>query len=147
MTRDFLSRSRAIVALLVLSACAYTQPLKPTDHTAVVRAGQWGEVYRGGYVEIVSVSGVEPTFRLRSDMEIPAGERTGLFNVYLCNDGSTQCHNSIAQAQFAFRAEASHTYRVRAREQVNGSNRFWVWLVDEANGNVIGGTPPDSGSS
>jgi len=146
MTRDFLSRGRAIVALLVLSACAYTQPLKPTDHTAVVRAGQWGEVYRGGYVEIVSISSVEPTFRLRSNMEIPAGEQTGLFDVYLCNGGSTQCHDSIAQAQFAFRAEAGHTYRPRAREQVNGSNQFWVWLVDEANGKVVGGNPPDSTS-
>jgi len=96
-------------------------------------------------VEIVSVSSVEPSWRLRSDMAIPAGEQTGLFNVYLCNDGSTQCHNSIAQAQFGFRAEAGHTYRVRAREQVNGSNHFWVWLVDEATGDVAGGTPPSAG--
>jgi hypothetical protein len=143
-----LFRSNAIaIAVLALSACAYTQPLKPTDHTAVVRGGLWGEVYRGGYVEIISISSVEPTFRLRSDMEIPAGEQTGLFNVYLCNGGTTQCHNSIAQAQFNFRAEAGHTYRPRAREQVNGSNQFWVWLVDEATGNVVGGTPPNSDSS
>ena len=142
--RDVLRSGTLVVAVIVLAACSYTQPLKPSDHTAVVRAGQWGEVYRGGYVEIISVSSVEPTFRLRSDMEIPAGEQTGLFNIYLCNDGSTQCHNSIAQAQFAFRAEAGHTYRVRAREQVNGSNQFWVWLVDEANGNVVGGTPPSA---
>lgn len=147
MVRRSLRSGTVVVALTVLSACAYKQALKPTDHTAVVRAGQWGEVYRGGYVEIVSVSSVAPTFRLRSDMEIPAGEQTGLFNVYLCNGGSTQCHDSIAEAQFAFRAEAGHIYRPRAREQVNGSNQFWVWLVDEANGNVVGGTPPDSGSS
>ncbi|HTO43577.1 MAG TPA: hypothetical protein VML56_05825 [Burkholderiales bacterium] len=130
---------------MALSACAYTQPLKPSDHTAVVRAGHWGEVYRGGYVEIVSVSSAEPTFRLRSDMEIPAGEQTGLFDVYLCSDGSNQCHNSIAQAQFGFKAKAGHIYRIRAREQVNGSNQFWVWLVDEADGSVAGGTPPSSG--
>ena len=144
MMRGGFSSNAIAVTLLVLAACAYTQPLKPTDHTAVVRGGPWGEVYRGGYVEIVSVSSVEPTFRLRSAMEIPSGEQTGLFNVYLCNDGSTQCHNSIAQAQFAFRAEAGHTYRVRAREQVNGSNQFWVWLVDEANDDVVGGTPPSA---
>ena len=146
-TRGLLRSGRAVAALLALSACAYTQPLKPSDHTAVVRAGQWGEVYRGGYVEIVSVSSAEPTFRLRSDMEIPAGEQTGLFNVYLCSDGSTQCHNAIAQAQFGFKAEAGHIYRIRAREQVNGSNQFWVWLVDEATGNVVGGNPPGSASS
>jgi hypothetical protein len=147
MIRDSLCSGRVVVAVLVLSACAYTQPLKPTDHTAVVRAGQWGEVYRGGYVEIVSVSGVEPGWRLHSDMAIPAGDRMGLFYVYLCPGGSGQCdgNNSIAQAQFAFRAEAGHTYRVRAREQVNGSERFWVWLVDEANGNVVGGAPPGTG--
>ena len=96
-------------------------------------------------MEIVSVSSAEPTFRLRSDMEIPAGEQTGLFDVYLCSDGSNQCHNSIAQAQFGFKAKAGHIYRIRAREQVNGSNQFWVWLVDEADGSVAGGTPLSSG--
>ena len=143
--RAVLGSGTVVVALLILAACAYTQPLKPTDHTAVVRAGQWGEVYRGGYVEIASVSSVQPTFRLRADMEVPAGEQTGLFNVYLCNGGSTQCHDSIAQAQFSFTAEAGHTYRPRARERVNGSNQFWVWLVDEADDKVVGGTPPGSG--
>ena len=147
MIRDFLWSGRFIAALLVLSSCATFEPLKPTNNTAVVKAGQWGEVYRGGYVELVSVSGVEPSWRLRSDMQVGAGDHTGLFYVYLCNGGSTQCNNSIAEAQFGFRAEAGHTYQVRAREQVNGSNRFWVWLVDEATGDVVGGTPPSSASS
>jgi hypothetical protein len=138
--------TRVVVVLLFLSGCAYLGPLKPTNHTAVVKAGPWGEVYRGGYVELVSVSGVEPSWRLRSDMEVGAGDQTGLFYVYLCY-GSTQCNNSIAQAQFAFRVEAGHTYRVHARELVNGSNRFWVWLVDEATGDVVGGAPPSSESS
>jgi len=146
MIHDFLWSGGVIAALLVLSSCATFEPLKPTNHTAVVKAGPWGEVYRGGYVELISVGGVEPSWRLRSDMEVGAGDQSGLFYVYLCY-GSTQCNNSIAQAQFAFRAEAGHTYRVHAREQVNGSNRFWVWLVDEATGDVVGGTPPSSGSS
>ncbi len=141
-----LLRSRGVaVALLVLSACAYLEPPKPTNHTAVIKAGPWGEVYRGGYVEIVSISGVEPSWRLRSDMQVGVGDHIGFFYVYLCNSGSSRCNNSIAEAQFDFRAEAGHTYRVRAREQVNGSNRFWVWLVDEATGDVVGGTPPSSG--
>jgi hypothetical protein len=112
-----------------------------------VKASQWGEVYRGGYVELVSVSNVGPSWRLRSDMQVGAGDNIGLFYVYLCNSGSAQCNNSIADAQFAFHAEAGHTYRVRAREQVNGSNRFWVWLVDEVTGEAVGGTPPSSDSS
>jgi len=146
MIRDLLRSKGIAVALLVLSGCAYLEPPKPTDHTAVVTAGQWGEVYRGGYVELVSASGVEPGLRLHSAIEIPVGEQIGLFYVYLCTASSNQCNNSIAQAQFAFKAEAGHTYRPRAREQVNGSNQFWVWLVDDANGNVVGGTPPDSAS-
>jgi len=148
MIRDSLRWSRvAAVVLLFASGCTYLEPPKPTDRTAVVKAGQWGEVYRGGYVELVSASGVEPGFRLHSTIEIPAGDQIGLFYVYLCTGSSTQCNNSIAQAQFAFRAEPGHTYRPRAREQVNGSNQFWIWVVDEANGNVVGGTPPGGGSS
>lgn len=147
MIRDFLWSGRVVAALLVFSSCAILESPKPTNHTAVIKAGRWGEVYRGGYVELVSASGVEPGFRLHSAMEIPAGDQIGLFYVYLCNSGSTQCNNSVAQAQLAFRAEAGHTYRPRAREQINGSNQFWVWLVDEATGDVAGGTPPGSGSS
>src|SRR5262245_48543385 len=95
-------RSKGIAALLLaVSGCAYLEPPKPTDHTAVIKAGQWGEVYRGGYVELVSASGVDPALRLHSAVPIPAGDQIGLFYVYLCNSGSTQCNNSIAQAQFA----------------------------------------------
>jgi hypothetical protein len=147
MIRDLLWSTGIAITFLVLSGCSYLESPKPTDRTAVVKAGHWGEVYRGGYVELVSASGVEPGFRLHSAIEIPAGEQIGLFYVYLCTASSTQCNNSIAQAQFAFRAQASHTYRPRAREQVNGSNQFWVWLVDEATGETVGGTPPRSSSS
>jgi hypothetical protein len=144
---DLLWSGRIAVALLVLSGCANLEQLKPTDHTSVIKAGQWGEAYRGGYVEIISVNGVEPSWRLRSEMEVGAGDQTGLFYVYLCNGSSKDCNNSIAEAQISFRAEPGHTYRAHAREQVNGSNRFWVWVEDEATGKVVGGTSPSSGSS
>ncbi|HLB15081.1 MAG TPA: hypothetical protein VJM14_09140 [Burkholderiales bacterium] len=133
---------RVAVALLVLSGCAYLEEPKATDHTSVVKAGRWGEIYRGGYVELVSVNGVEPRWRLRSDIEVPPGDQTGLFYVFLCSGGSMPCNNSIAGAQVSFRAEAGHTYRAHAREQVNGSNRFWIWVEDDATGKVVGGTAP-----
>jgi hypothetical protein len=139
---DLLWRGTAAVALFVLSGCAYLAEPEPTDHTSVVKAGRWGEVYRGGYVELVSVDGVEPRWRLRSDIEVRPGDQTGLFYVYLCSGGSMPCNNSIAGAQIRFRAEAGHTYRARAREQVNGSNRFWIWVEDDATGKVVGGTSP-----
>lgn len=139
---DSLRPGRLAVALLVLSGCAYLEEPKATGHTSVVKAGRWGEIYRGGYVELVSVNGVEPRWRLRSDIEVPSGDQTGLFYVYLCSGGSTPCNNSIAGAQVSFRAEAGHTYRARAREQVNGSNRFWIWVEEEATGKVVGGTAP-----
>ena len=135
---------RVAVALLVLSGCAYLEEPKATGDTSVVKAGRWGEIYRGGYVELVSVSGVEPRWRLRSDIEVRPGDQTGLFSVYLCSDGSMPCNNSIAGAQVSFRAEAGHTYRAHAREHVNGSNRFWIWVEDEATGKVVGGTTPPS---
>jgi hypothetical protein len=134
-------RAGATVALLAVLGCAGLGEVQPTDRTAVVKTGQWGKVYRGGYVEIVSANGVEPRWRLRSALEVGAGEQTALFYAYLCSSGMQHC-DPIAEAQVSFRAEARHTYRAHAREQVNGSNRFWVWIEDEATGKVVGGTPP-----
>lgn len=144
-SRNLLGSGRIAVALLVLSACAALEAPQPTDRTAVIKAGRWGEVYRGGSVETVSVDGVEPGWRLRSDMEVGAGDRTARFYVFLCSGGSTPCNNAIAVSEISFRAEAGHTYLPRAREQVNGSNRFWVWIEDQATGKVVGGTTPRTG--
>jgi hypothetical protein len=129
-------------ALLLLSSCTQGT-LKPTDKTAVVKAGQWGKVYRGGYVELASVSGADAGWRLRSEMEVTPGMLNGVYYIYLCTQGNKHC-TSVAQAQISFKAKAGHSYQVRAREQINGSNRFWVWLVDEGDGRVVGGTPPGS---
>jgi hypothetical protein len=122
--------------LLALPACTLLDNPKPTDQTAVVKDGPWGKVYRGGYVEIVSVNDVEPDWRLHSTLTIPPGDRSAWFHVYLCNEGPEHCI-SIAQAQVAFRAQAGHTYRPRAQEHVNGSNRFWVWVEDEGTGEPV----------
>jgi hypothetical protein len=132
--RDLAGCSAVAVALLMVASCAGQQTaLEPTDRTAVVKATPWGKVYRGGYVEIASVNGVQPSWRLRSEMELDAGDQTAVFYVYLCNGGMRDCM-SVAQAQVSFRAEPKHTYRARAREQINGSNRFWVWVEDEIDG-------------
>jgi hypothetical protein len=131
-----LASSLCAAVLLTLSACTLLDNPKPTDQTAVVKDGPWGKVYRGGYVEIVSVSGVEPAWRLHSALSIPAGDRSAWFYVYLCNEDPKHCI-SIAQAQVSFHAEAGHTYRARAQEQVNGSNRFWVWVEDEGTDQAV----------
>src|SRR5512136_1890180 len=118
--RDLFRCGGVAVALLVLASCAGQQTvLQPTDRTAVVKATPWGRVYRGGYVEIASVNAIEPSWRLRSEMELAAGDQTALFYVYLCN-GDMRDRTSIAQAQISFLAEPWHTYRARAREQING---------------------------
>ncbi|HEX6827595.1 MAG TPA: hypothetical protein VF104_01310 [Burkholderiales bacterium] len=36
-----------------------------------------------------------------------------------------------------FQSQSGHTYRPRAREQVNGSNRFWVWVEEEGSGEAV----------
>lgn len=138
--RNLRCYARLAVVALVLSGCANLGSPKPSDRTAVVNTGQWGAAFRGGRVEIVKVEGVEPSWRLHSAMAISAGDHTGLFHVYLCS--SVECNNSIARAEIRFRAEAGHIYRPHARERSHGSNVFWVWLVDEATGRVVGGTPP-----
>ena len=143
MNTGSLRRASAACALLLLSSCAALEQrtLKPTDQTSVVKAGQWGKVYRGGYVELASVGSADAGWRLRSEIEITPGILSGVYYIYLCTQGNEHC-TSVAQAQISFKAEAGHSYQVRAREQVNGSNRFWIWIVDEANGRVVGGTPP-----
>ncbi len=130
-----------IAIVLATGATACATSLEPTDHSAVVKAGPWGRLYRGGYVGVASLNGIEPSWRLRSQIEVPAGDQAGVFDVYLCQDDAQQCY-WIARAQFGFRAEAGRTYRTRAREQENGSNRFWVWVEDQATGSVAGGNPP-----
>ena len=147
---DAESRKTAVTSVLlaamvaVLCACALLREPKPTEHTAVVEAGLWGAVYRGGYVAIASVDGVEPSWRLHSALDIRDGDRTVLLYVYLCTEGPTQCASgiSVAQARVSFHAQPGHTYRPRAQEQVNGSNRFWVWVVDANTGELVGGTAP-----
>jgi len=117
--------------LLALCACTLPGTPKPTDQTAVLKAAPWGKVYRGGYVEIDQAD-----WRLHSALTIPTGDRSAWFSVYLCNADSAHC-TSIARAQVAFRAQAGHVYRPRAEEQINGSNRFWVWVEDEASGQPV----------
>ena len=141
--RAWMPGASAAIALLVLSGCATFERDKspPLDKVAVVKAGQWGKVYRGGYVELASVNGVATGWRLRSDMEITPGILSGVYYIYLCAQGDKHC-TSIAETQISFKAEAGRTYQVHAREQVNGSNRFWVWVEDAANGRVVGGQFP-----
>jgi hypothetical protein len=117
--------------LLALPACTLPVSPKPTDQTAVLKDGPWGKVYRGGYVQIVQAD-----WRLHSALTIPPGDQSLWFYVYLCNEDPAHC-SSIARAQVRFRAQAGHTYRPHAQEQINGSNRFWVWVVDEGTGQTV----------
>jgi len=113
----------------------------PGPDTAVLRAGSWGGVYRGGSVSIVSVSGASPHWTDTSQMVIPAGERQGEFQILLCENGQMQCR-PLAQASIAFHADAGSSYVVRAQETVNGSDRFSVWVENAQTGAVAGRTDP-----
>ncbi len=131
--------SLAAAAFLILSACTLLDNPKPTDQTAVIKDGPWGKVYRGGYVEMVSMSGVQSQWRLHSAVSIPPGERSAWFYIYLCNEGAMLCTSgvSVAQAKVSFKVQGGHTYLPRAQEQVNGSNCFWVWVEDESSGEPV----------
>ena len=137
----------ALLVFLCLSGCSLIRsgPIEPTPSTAVVRAGQWGKVYRSGYVELVSLNGVQSGWRLRSDLAVTPGVLNGVLSVSLCTQGNKHCM-PVAQVPISFPAEAKHSYRLQAREQVNGANRFWVWVIDEASGAVVGGNAPDPAS-
>jgi len=113
-----------ILACLSVCACSLLANPKPTAQTAVIDEGEWGKVYRGGYVAMM-----QPGWRLHSALSIPSGERAAWFYVYLCNGDTAHC-TAIAHAQVRFRAEAGHSYRPHAEEEIHGSNRFWVWIED-----------------
>jgi hypothetical protein len=72
-------------------------------------------------------------------MLIPPGEKQGDFQVLLCKDSQMQCR-PLARVTVAFRAEVGRSYVVRARETVNGSDRFSVWVEDTQTGAVAGRT-------
>jgi hypothetical protein len=138
-----LSTLPAVLLGWLLSGCVLFQPsqLEPTAQTAVVRSGYWGKVYRGGDVQILSVSGYEPSLRNTREVAVPAGEQHGLFSVNLCREGGKHCY-SLARADIGFRADAGRRYLARAKEKGNGSNQFWVWVEDERSNAVMGGEAP-----
>lgn len=129
--------------LTCLWACALfrTETPQPSATTAVIHTGPWGKIYRGGYVEIVAVGLAAPTWGHPGSVVISPGEHTGLFHIYLCHGEQRDCV-STADASVTLRAASGHSYRVRAREKVHGSNEFWVWVEDAANGQVVGGARP-----
>jgi hypothetical protein len=128
----------------VLSGCALLQParLDPTPDTSVVRSAPWGKVYRGGYVQVLSVNGYEPSFRNRHDVAAPPGEQHGAFAVNVCPDGTYKRCYAVTTTQIAFRTEPGRSYLVKAREKLNGNNKFWVWVEDEQSHVVVGGVAP-----
>jgi len=138
-----LARSWVLPLTLVTSSCALFQTpyLEPTSDTAVVRSGQWGEFYRGGYVRIESVSGHAPTWRNNQEVSVGGGQQTGTFSVMLCR-GSDQTCPELASTEVQFNTELGHSYVVRAQEKINGSNQFWIWVQDQETAAVVGGEAP-----
>ena len=125
----------AVLSALSASGCAFHR--QGGDDTAVIKAGPWGKIYRGGYVEVASIRGIQPQWRLHSEVEVSPGNVSALFYVYLCHGDWNHC-DPVAEAPIAFRADPGKTYRARAREEVNGSNRFTVWVENETTGQSAG---------
>ena len=121
-----------------LQGCAQLSPHAPapSDSSAVLQAGEWGRVYRGGYVGIASIAGAPASWRLRSDVGVAPGEHTALIYVFLCEQSRKHCR-SVAQTELRFRTLPGHTYRLMAQEQGHGSNRFSVWLTDLSTGERV----------
>jgi hypothetical protein len=132
-----------VLLSVLVSGCALFQTthLTPTADTAVVRSGQWGEFYRGGYVRIESVSGHTPSWRNSQEVSVDGGRQTGTFSVMLCR-GSDQSCPELASTEVRFNTELGHSYVVHAQEKINGSNQFWIWVQDQQTGTTAGGDPP-----
>ena len=65
MRACMLPRASAAIALSLLFGCAAFEHDKsqPREKLALVKAGQWGKAYRGGYVELASVPASSPIGR------------------------------------------------------------------------------------
>jgi len=139
-------RTLVLLICLALGGCVLFERSQPEAGagTAVLRAREWGKVYRGGRVRIVSVDARTPSWRDADDMVLEPGARTGEFQVLLCATDGVDCQ-PIASAQVSFRVTAGRTYVVRAQERVNGSNRFFVWVEDVQSRELAGGEAPAGG--
>jgi hypothetical protein len=104
--------------------------------TAVLQAGEWGKVYRGGYVAIAGVAGAATSWRLRSDVTVTPGDHSAVAYVFLCEESTRHCR-SVAQVELRFHAAAGRAYRLAAQEQGHGTNRFSVWLTDLSTGKRV----------
>ena len=140
-----MSRLAALV-LPLLAGCALfaRTELQPDAHTAVVRAGDWGKVYRGGYVAIVNVNGQQPDWATPRQIKVAPGEQFGVFQVVLCETQHAGCR-PLALAQLKLRLAPGAIYDVLAQEKVNGSNEFWVWAQDAKTKTLAGGERPPGG--
>jgi hypothetical protein len=137
-------RLLSVASAALLSGCALFQParLEPDAQTSVVRSAPWGKVYRGGYVQVVNIGGVEPSFSNKREVAVPPGEQRGVLWVSLCEGESHEHCHMVKTAQLAFRTEAGCSYVARAQEKLHGSNEFWVWVEEQETGTVVGGERP-----
>jgi hypothetical protein len=137
-------RSLSIASAVLLSGCVLFQPawLEPDAQSSVVRSGPWGKVYRGGYVQVVNVNGVEPSFSNQREVAVPPGEQRGVLWVSLCDSDSYKRCYTVNTAQIDFRTEPGRSYVARAQEKVHGSNAFWVWVEEQDTHAVVGGERP-----
>jgi hypothetical protein len=141
-----MQRTLTLLICLALGGCVLFERSQPeaSADTTVLRAREWGKVYRGGRVRIVSVDARAPSWRITDDMVLDPGPRTGEFQVLLCATEGLDCQ-LIASTRVSFRVEAGRTYIVRAQERVNGSNRFFVWVEDAQSRALAGGEAPAGG--
>jgi hypothetical protein len=137
-------RSLSIASAALLSGCVLFQParLEPDAHTSVVRSAPWGKAYRGGYVQVVNVNRVEPSFSNKREVAVPPGEQRGLLWVSLCEGDSHKRCYTVKTVQLDFSTEAGRSYIARAQEKRHGSNEFWVWVEEQDTRAVVGGERP-----
>jgi hypothetical protein len=48
----------------------------------------------------------------------------------------------LASTEVRFNTELGHSYVVYAKERINGSNQFWIWVQDQQTGAIAGGDSP-----
>ena len=139
-------RLLSIASAALLSGCVLFLParLEPDAQTSVVRSAPWGKVYSGGYVQVVNVSGVEPSFSNKREIAVPPGEQRGVLWVSLCESESYKHCHTVTTAQLDFRTEPGRSYVARAEEKLHGSNDFWVWVEEQDTHAVVGGERPPS---
>lgn len=128
-----------ILVAIALSACAakqaYQGEKRPLEQIALIKGSNY---LFGTSTSITAIDGEKGMTWTTGEVEALPGDhelevllQSPVYGVYT--------FYTYAKAKIAFTAKAGHVYRVEGKKR---RKRVWIWIVDESDNSVVGGTRP-----